>query len=60
MLRAVLNEEKNMMPATPTTTADVQETLRKGHWVEPSVSRIDVGAAEAGDGSGPDAGFNPS
>jgi hypothetical protein len=56
----VLNEEKNMMPATPTTTADVQETLRKGHWVEPSVSRIDVGAAEAGDGSGPDAGFNPS
>lgn len=46
-----------MSSATPEPTADESTTTTKAEWVEPSVNRIEVGEAEAGDGSGPDGGF---
>ncbi len=49
-----------MTSATPIPATDEQETATKRHWDQPSFNRIEIGAAAAGDGSGPDAGFNPS
>lgn len=46
-----------MTSATPIPATDEQETGAKRDWVEPRFSTIDVGMAEAGDGSGPDSGF---
>jgi hypothetical protein len=34
-----------------------ERNATKADWVEPSVTRLDVGAAEASDGSGPDGGL---
>ena len=46
-----------MTSATPIPAADETVTAAKGAWIEPSVNRIDVGEAEAGDGVGTDGGF---
>ncbi len=46
-----------MNSATPKAATDERIGATKDEWVEPSVVKIDVGEAEAGDGSGPDAGF---
>ena len=46
-----------MTSAIPRPTADEQETGRKEVWVEPIVTRFDVGDAEASDGPGPDGGL---
>lgn len=43
--------------ATPVATTDEDGIVRKGVWVEPIVTKLDFGDAEAGDGSGPDGGF---
>lgn len=45
-----------MISAAPLPVSDEHEPVRKC-WVEPIVNRIEVGEAEAGDGSGPDGGL---
>ncbi|HYJ82073.1 MAG TPA: hypothetical protein VEW26_04410 [Allosphingosinicella sp.] len=46
-----------MTSATSIPAADERETGEKDVWVEPAVTRFDVGDAEASDGPGPDGGL---
>lgn len=46
-----------MTSATPAAATDQDGLVKKADWVEPAVSRFDVGDAEASDGPGPDGGL---
>lgn len=46
-----------MTSAKPEPVADERNGSEKADWIQPSVTRFDVGDAEASDGPGPDGGL---
>jgi hypothetical protein len=46
-----------MTSAVPVQTMDEDGTVRKAEWAGPTLTRLDLGDAEASDGPGPDGGL---